>query len=114
MNSAMSGFWHDIKVSRGNSIVIFDAKNKLALRPADADQMLRYSSNWRGKVIFIVTRNEPSRSFLSRTADMLKEKQVCLLVLCDKHLEQMLALKEQGADPATVIEGMYRERIESA
>ena len=109
MNRAEAGFWHDIKVSRGNSVVVFDAKNKRRLSPADADQMLRYSGRWRGSVVFVITRSEPSASFLRRTADLLKEKDVCLLVLSDKELEEMLLLKHQGDDPTIVVERLYRE-----
>ena len=114
MNRAERGFWHDIKVSRENSIVIFDAKNKRELSPSDADQMLRYSGRWRGYVIFLVCRNKPSQSFNTRTADLLKVHGVCLIVLSDEELEAMYALKQQGNDPTIVIERLYRERIESA
>lgn len=113
-NRAERGFWHDIKVSRGNSIVLFDAKNKKELVPSDADQMLRYSGDWRGHVIFIVCREKPSRSFVTRMADLLKEKGVCLIVVSDGELEEMQILKHQGEDPTTVIERLFRERIEGA
>lgn len=113
-NRAERGFWHDIKMSRGNFIVIFDAKNKNDLSPSDADQMLRYSSDWRGNVIFIVCRNSPSKSFNTRSADLLKEKGVCLIVLSDREIEEMYSLKQTGNDPTIVIERLFRERIEQA
>ena len=114
MNRAERGFWHDIKMSRGNSIVIFDTKNKRKLQPSDADQMLRYSGPWRGQVIFIVCRDQPSDSFRTRCADLLKEKGVCLVVISDQDLEEMHTLAEQSQDPIIAIEKLYRERIESA
>lgn len=114
MNRSNKGFWHDIKISRGNATVIFDAKNKRSLLPSDADQMLRYSSQWRGTVVFIVCRERPSNSFMTRTADLLKEKQVCLVVLNDQSLEEMYALRQQGKDPTIVVERLYRSRIEGA
>jgi len=114
MNRADRGFWHDIKVSRGNSIVIFDAKNKNDLTPSDADQMLRYSGPWRGDVIFLVCRNKPSKTFTTRSADLLKEKGVCLIVLSDSALEELSSLKQNGSDPTIVIERLFRERIEKA
>jgi hypothetical protein len=114
MNRADRGFWHDIKFSRGNSIVIFDAKNKNELSPSDADQMLRYSSPWRGNVIFLVCRNTPSKAFTTRSADLLKEKGVCLIVLSDRELEEIYSLKQKGSDPTIVIERLYRDRIERA
>lgn len=114
MNRADRGFWHDIKVSRGNSIVIFDAKNKNDLSPSDADQMLRYSGPWRGNVIFLVCRDEPSKAFTTRSADLLKEKGMCLIVLSDRELEEVSSLKQSGGDPTIVIERLYRERIERA
>lgn len=114
MNRAERGFWHDIKVSRGNSIVIFDAKNKKELATSDADQMLRYSGHWRGQVIFVVCREKQPPSFNARTADLLKEHKVCLIVLSDMDLEEMYSLKRQGNDPTLVIERLYRQRIERA
>jgi hypothetical protein len=112
LNKAQSGFWHDLKVTRGNAIVIFDAKNKNNLVPTDADQMLRYSSDWRGNVLFIVCRKPASKSFNARLCELLKEKKVCVLVISDSDLEEMLILKEQGNDPIQVIEKTFMKRIE--
>ena len=110
-NRAERGFWHDIKISRGNSLVIFDAKNKRVLRAADADQMLRYSGPWRGQVIFIVCRRKPSPMFTRRTSDLLKERDCCLIVLDDHDLRDLYQLKLQGSDPSVLVEKLYRERI---
>ena len=112
INRAKSGFWHHIKLSRDNPIVIFDAKNKTALRPSDVDQMLRYSSPWRGMVIFIVCRQRPGAAITRRLAYTLAEKDVCIIVLSDDDLQQMVALKSRGESPERVVERLYRERIE--
>lgn len=114
MNRAERGFWHDIKVARGNAVVIFDAKNKKELVPSDADQLLRYSGPWRGKVVFIACREPPTDSFSTRCADLLKEKEVCLLTISDTNLKEMHSLKRQGADPTIVVERLFRQRVESA
>jgi hypothetical protein len=114
LNKAGDGFWHDMKIMQGNSLLIFDAKNKKNLVPADADQMLRYASDWRGNIVFMVCRKEPNAAFLRRTREMLSEKRVYLLVLTDCDLENMLVLKGQGSDPATVIEDKYRALLETA
>jgi hypothetical protein len=114
MNRAEHGFWHDIKISRGNAIVIFDAKNKRKLEPSDADKMLRYSGPWRGEVLFLVCRYPPASSFTTRAADLLKEKGICLVVLSDQQLEEMHTLRQHGSDAAVVVERLYRERIERA
>ena len=76
--------------------------------------MLRYSGDWRGKVVFIVCRNEPNKAFSTHVSELLKEKGMCLLVITDQHIEQMLTLKHQGSDPTSVIETLFRERIESS
>ena len=114
LNRAQRGFWHDIKVTRGNSVVIFDAKNKTELTPSDADQLLRYSSAWRGKVVFIVCREPPSPSFSVRCSDLLKEHGVCVLVISDSDLVEMHSLHRQGSNPTVVIERLFRKRIETA
>lgn len=111
-NKSQHGFWHDLKVTRGNAIVIFDAKNKNDLVPADADQMLRYSSDWRGNVLFIVCRKPTSEAFKIRASALVKEKNVCILVLSDSDLEEMLLLKDQQNNPIQVIEKRFREIIE--
>jgi len=113
-NKAREGLWQDLKIAHGNSLVIFDTKNKMCLSPSDADQMLRYSSDWRGKVLFIVTRKKPSSNFETRVNEMLKEKNVCLLILTDSDLEDMLILKDQGNNPMNVIEDKLMSRLQSA
>jgi hypothetical protein len=113
LNRAEKGFWHDIKVNWSNSLVIFDAKNKTELKPSDADQMLRYASAWRGNVLFLVCRKRQSKSFSLRTTEYLKEKRVCIIVLTDGDLEEMLDMKQQGSDPTVIIEKLFRELITS-
>ena len=113
-NRAREGFWHDLKMSWRNNVVIFDAKNKIRLSPSDCDQMLRYSSGWRGNLLFIVSRRTSSKAFERRACEMLKEKEVCLLTVCDSDLENMFLLKEQGNDPVQVVEDKFRNRIERA
>ncbi len=66
-----------------------------------------------GKVVFVVCRDSPTKSFVTRTADLLKEKEICLVVVGDHDLEEMHALKQKGKDPTVVIERLYRERIET-
>jgi hypothetical protein len=112
-NRAERGFWHDIKLNWGNNLVIFDAKNKLQLKPPDADQMLRYSSPWRGRVLFIVCRTSQSKGFALRAAEYLKEHKICILVITDNDLAIMFTMKQQGNDPTLIVEKLYRERLQN-
>jgi hypothetical protein len=114
MNKAERGFWHDLKINWGNNLVIFDAKNKGELKPSDADQMLRYSSSLLGRVLFVVCRKSQSKTFAKRAADYLNKHKVCILVLTDSDLETMLTAKLQSRDPTSVVEGLYRERLETS
>jgi hypothetical protein len=59
----------------------------------------------------MVCRGQPSMAFTARAADLLKEKGVCLIVLSDAELQAIVALREQGDDPAIVVERLYRQRI---
>jgi hypothetical protein len=110
-NRARRGFWHDLKLSWGNNIVIFDAKNKKSLVPSDADQLLRYSGEFKGRVLFLVCRSDPPKAYETRPVQLLKDHGVCILVLSDADLEKMYHLRVQGMDPAEIIEEKLTRRI---
>jgi CheY-like chemotaxis protein len=113
-NKAESGFWRDLKLTRGNAVVIFEAKNKMRLEPTDADQVQRYSGKWRGQVVFLVTRQLIDSPFRSRTRVILQEFGVCILVISNDDLQKMVELKLQGADPTLIIEEIFRKAIETS
>ena len=76
--------------------------------------MLRYSSSWRGRVLFLVCRKSQSKGFVARVSEYLKEHNICILVITDNDLEMMFIMRQQGHDPTSIVEGLYRERLENS
>lgn len=93
-NNISEAFLKEIYETYGAKQLIFEMKNVRALEREHINQLLRYLSDSFGKFGVIVTRNEPSKAIKQNIIDLWSGQRVCIIVLTDYDLQQMVEIYE--------------------
>ena len=84
----------EINETYGSKQIVFEMKNVAHLEREHINQLNRYLSNTFGKFGVIVTRNEPSKPMQQNIIDLWSGQRVCILVLTDYDMQQMVQIYE--------------------
>lgn len=93
-NNISDAFFKEIYEIYGAKQLIFEMKNVAALERGHINQLHRYLSNSFGKFGVIMTRNEPSKAIKQNIIDLWSGQRICILVLTDYDLQQMVEIYE--------------------
>lgn len=93
-NNISEAFFKEIYETYGAKQLIFEMKNVSALEREHINQLHRYLSESFGKFGVIVTRNEPSKPIKQNIIDLWSGQRVCIIVLTDYDLQQMVEIYE--------------------
>lgn len=113
MGSGHHGFWYDIKLQHGNTIVIFELKNMTDLSNEEYFQVAARLDDIRGKFGVLIARAKDNLD-IQRAYRRLHNERKVILTLTDEDLIEMLSDLESGLSPTLHINRLYRRFIEEA
>jgi hypothetical protein len=92
-------FWIHLGTRFGSEFVILDFKNYAkVVTPKEVNDVVKYANKMIGRFIFIVSRKGASKSCEATQMRWLRED-ICVLILSDSDLLQMIRMKSLGEAP---------------
>ena len=112
-NPASHGFWYDIKLQHGNTIIVFELKNMTNLSNEEYFQLAARLDDIRGKFGVLIARARDNLD-IQRAYRRLHNERKVILTLTDEDLIKMLGDLGSGLSPTFHINRLYRHFIEEA
>lgn len=111
-NNNSEPFFKEINETYGSKQIVFEMKNVAHLEREHINQLNRYLSNTFGKFGVIVTRNEPSKPMQQNIIDLWSGQRVCILVLTDYDMQQMVQIyKDKQRFPYEYLKMIYVKQV---
>jgi hypothetical protein len=112
-NEAEASFWAYVRSQYGSPLVMFEAKNVADLEIDHINQVAAYLGARLGMLGFIITRTKPSENIIRKLFAVFNDTpsmpRKVIIVLCDEDLTTLVRHRQEGKNPARVVQGLYRE-----
>ena len=110
-NESDKSFWQYVRLSYGNWLVMFEAKNVQAVTNPHINQVATYLGDRIGRFGVILARKPAQRAQVLKTISVFNDSspRKVVLVIHDGDLERMLRMKDRGVAPTKHIQELYRE-----
>lgn len=110
-NNSSHPFWSELKKIFGANYIIFSIENAPTVLDRQSWHLREHLSEPVGKIGFLTNRKPPNSSYFMLQVSIYQNDGKIIIMLFDRQIRALLALKAAGVDPTEIIEDIYQELV---